>query len=58
MIDKEKTIEKLRKLLNREPNENEVGNSQNDSNINCDILSEAIDNLEKRVEKLESKIVI
>ena len=58
MIDKEKTIEKLRKLLNREPNENEVGNSQNDSNINCEILSEAIDNLEKRVEKLESKIVI
>ena len=58
MIDKEKIKVKLRKLLNREPSENEVENSKNDPVINCEIMAEDIDNLEKRVEKLESKIVI
>ena len=51
--DQEEIKKKLREILNREPEEREVINANKDVNIICEILSDKIESLEKRVTKLE-----
>jgi len=51
-MDKVKIKNKLKSMLNREPEEREIENAQNDSTILCKILEEEVEDLKKRVTKL------
>jgi hypothetical protein len=55
IVKKGKIQGKLRKLLNREPTENEVINAQNDQIIINQVLEDDIEELKKEIKLLKNK---
>ena len=51
--DKIKIKNKLREKLNREPSDKELGNAETDANLVNELLADEIEDLKKRVSKLE-----
>lgn len=55
---KEKLKNHFREMTNRDPQPNEEGNLEADVGLCIKVCMDEIDELEKRIEKLESKIII